>query len=144
MNGPNPVCTLATKKTNQSSPRRLVLDGGGGGSPAGRVSTGAPASVTARPASPSSAAAASHRCGATDSSLLLCLRLILCLRLRRRLGRRGRRFAGWSQHHHRAAFLELRRALDLIARQLDRDDIALGVVVREPQHAPIDRDLAAA
>src|SRR5215472_5308139 len=27
MNGPKPVCTSATKKMNQSSPRRLRLDG---------------------------------------------------------------------------------------------------------------------
>src|SRR5690348_646094 len=113
MKGPKPVCTLATKKTNQSSPRRLVGDGCGGGSPVSRVSTGAPPALAARRPAASSAAGASNRCGATDRSLLLCLRLVLCLRLRRRLGRRGR--ASRSEHHHRAAFLELRRAFHLIA-----------------------------
>ena len=31
MNGPKPVCTLATNRTNQSNPRRLRRVGPGGG-----------------------------------------------------------------------------------------------------------------
>src|SRR5690348_4827210 len=145
MNGPNPVCTLATKKTNQSRPRRLWRDGCGGGSPAGRVSTGPWASLATRAASPSSGPAASHRCGATDRSLLLrfvlCLRLVLCLRF---LCRVRRHLARRAEHHQRIDVLEFGRSLHLVARQLDRDDVALVLVVRELQHAPVDRDLAAA
>src|SRR5689334_23658006 len=33
MNGPNPVCTSATKNTNQSSPRWLRRGGDGAGAP---------------------------------------------------------------------------------------------------------------
>src|ERR1700719_1316581 len=112
MNGPNPVCTLATKKTNQSSPRRLVRDGCGG-SPAGRVSTVAWASLTVPPADPSSVPGASHLCGATDRSLLLCRRLVLRLRLRSRARRCPARR---TEHHQGASFLEFRSPFHLVAR----------------------------
>src|SRR5262249_31685972 len=131
MNGPKPVCTSARKKMNQSSPRRLSLEGVG-------LTTGLRDGAGTTPLSPTA-------CGRSPSSGSRewngrAVRTPLPSSV---LVKRGE-IAGLAQHHDGRVFLVFRRGGDLGLGQFQRDAVLLVGDVAEMQGAPVDHDLAAA
>src|SRR5215472_519768 len=131
MKGPKPVCTSARKKMNQSSPRRLCLEGCG--FPEGPPAEG----------------------GTTLSLPTASLRRSPSLRSRNWNSRavrpppplvffERRQAAGRAKHHDRRILLVFGGGGDLGLGQFQRDAVALVVDATEMQRVPVDDDLAAA
>src|SRR5262249_1379369 len=130
MNGPKPVCTSARKKINQSSPRRLSLEGLGF---ATRLWTGAGTTSvlpTARGRSPSSGS-----CEWSGRAVRMSPPSMFMERCKG---------GGLAQHHDRRVLLVFGRGGDLSLGQFQRDAVLLVGDVAEMEGAPVDHDLAAA
>src|ERR1043165_6973859 len=130
MNGPNPVCTSARKKMNQSSPRRLRADACGGSLAPACGGTKDSAGF-ARGWPPSSTGPPIPR----GWAYRLFLRLPSSIRQRLQSARR-------AEHDDGLFLLVFGRGFHLIARELRRNEIGRAAI--EVQRVPIDSNLAAA
>src|SRR6185436_1743029 len=124
----NPVCTSATKKTNQSSPRWLGRDGCGWSSLVGAGATGPDGEAS----------------GPGSGVLRPIWRAWMVTQDAPQMRSIGRQRGRGTQNDNGALALVFRWSLHLFARQVDDDDIALSFVRFEVQGVPVDGNLAAA
>src|SRR5882724_5283664 len=129
MKGPNPVCTSARKKMNQSRPRRLWREH------IARVVTSADAATSS---------SRSRRISSLRSSE--CDELANGIMVRSLSGLKLQWFqaARRAEHHDRLILLVFGRRGHLVLRQFERDAVALAGDAAKMQRAPVDRDLTAA
>src|SRR5580692_6303228 len=132
-NGPKPVCTSATKKMNQSRPRRLRADGRSGGLFLPGCRPGGGAGSSAIP-SRRSRLSPKRRGGSADR-----IHLRHCCLFGQRF-----EFAERAQDDHRPAVLIFRGRLDLVASQFKGDSLVRLARLRKMQRVPVHGDLAAA
>src|SRR5206468_1491614 len=112
MNGPNPVCTSARKKMNQSRPRKLSREGVGAVSAAAAAGTsgGAPSLPSDRCRRSSS----TRSIELDDCAFRIFLRLLV-VKIQRLQAARS------TEHNERRVFLVFGRCRHLLLGQFERD-----------------------
>jgi hypothetical protein len=128
MNGPKPLCTLATNRTNQSNPRRLRRAAGGGMRPCASRPVRLKTTRFHQPAVAAPVCNPVRRRGAVMDWRTEAISGEMLLWKRQRLEAAGR-----LQHHNRLIIPVLRRCPHLIARPLQRDPFELVAIDREVQ-----------
>src|SRR3954454_7293005 len=133
MNGPNPVCTSARKKMNQSRPRKLWREG------AAEVRSITDSEIRGRAASLLTVGAWPHRGGGQCKGMnlrvaLICSRLLAIKLQRLQTTRR-------AEHNDRLVLLVFGCRGHLLLGQFQRDAVTLVRDAPEMQRAPIDDDL---
>src|ERR1700722_5411821 len=135
MKGPNPVCTSARKKMNQSRPRWLSRDGVGGVSGLRASGPEDAAGSPPRPVVPPRWSSIVSGDGLDERTNSLLLQILRAEWLQAARG---------AEHHDRRILLIFGRCVHLILGQFERDGVALVGDAAEMQRVPVDDDLSAA
>src|SRR3982074_3351345 len=136
MNGPNPVCTSARKKMNQSRPRKLWREGV---AVALRVAgSDARDGILSRPIDRPGRSTPIRPIEWDERANSIFLRTYLGTKLQ------WQQAAGGAEHHDRCTLLVFRRRHHLIFGQFESDAVTLGGDASEMQRVPIDHDFSAA